>query len=395
MLFNFQFYIPVKIIFGCGSVTKVGQEVKFLEKKKAFVVTDEVLLKKTDIVERVKRSLESASIDYVVYSDVEPNPTVEKTDKSADVARKEKCDVIVGVGGGSPLDVAKSVAVTVAHGGTVWDYIETGVKGIPGITSKTLPIIAVPTTAGTGSETTRYAVIMDTKTKIKSTVVSKYIFPKVAIVDPELTVTMPPRLTVITGLDALCHAIEGYTSRFAQPMTDMIAIESMKLIQKYLRLAVADGNNIEARAGMMWASTLAGMVIAETGCTVAHAISHCVTAHYGIDHGLASILVTPASIRYCLIGNMEKFANIASLLGENINNLSTREAALKSIDAVKKLMADIGVTQSLKDLGVKEEGIPKLAEDTMTMGALNCSCRKATLNEIINVLKEAITERSV
>ncbi|MCD6386408.1 iron-containing alcohol dehydrogenase [Candidatus Sumerlaeota bacterium] len=386
---EFRFHFPVEYIFGPGKIKDVGTEASSLGSKRAFIVSDPVG-GKFGWIDTVKNSLSEKGIEAVIFDKVEPNPTVPLVDGAADIAKENSCDLIIGIGGGSSMDVAKGVAVMMAHPGTIWEYVESGPKGIPGITSATYPLILIPTTAGTASETTRYAVITHPELRIKETVVSKYIFPKVAIVDPELMSTMPPEITATTGADAFCQSLEGYTSRNAQPLTDLLALESMRLIYNNLPRAIENGKDIDIRGKIAWGVSLSGIVIAHTGCTAAHAMSHPITAHFGIPHGIAVVSVTPATMRYNLINaTREKYIELARTLGAKVENMSEDKAAEKAIELVTEFLKKVNVYKRLSELNVEREKFDQMTKDTLTMGALKCDIRDATYEDIYRLFEES------
>jgi len=384
----FQYYMPVKIIFGVGALSRVGDEASKLGNR-ALIVTGRKAMRELNILDRVISLLEEKKVQSVVFDKVEPNPSVETVMEGAEIARKEKCDFVIGLGGGSALDAAKGIAIAATHEGSIWEYVE-GYPKRREITSKTLPILAIPSTSGTGSETTPYAVITHRGEKIKDTLVSPFIYPKVSIVDPEIAAKMPPRLTAYTGMDAFCHALEGFTSRNSQPLTDLIALDALSRLIRYLPRAVAFGGDMEARVQVSLAATEAGIVIGETGCTLCHAMAHPITAHYDVPHGLACALLTPATLRYNLRSSIEKYAKIAQLFGMNTSGIPVREAAEAAIRLIEKFISDVGINISLAEAGVKAEGIRRMAEDTLKMGALKNNLIQPSLEEVEAIFKEAL-----
>ena len=216
---------------------------------------------------------------------------------------------------------------------------------------------------------------------------SPFIYPRISIIDPEIAAKMPPRLTAHTGMDAFCHALEGFTSRNSQPITDIIALDALSRLIRYLPRAVAFGEDMEAREQVSWAATEAGIFIGETGCTLCHAMAHPVTAHYNVPRGLACALLTPATLKYNLRSSLDKYAEIARLFGMNIGGIPTREAA---IELIKKFISDVGINISLAEAGVRAEGIHKMAEDTLKMGALKNNLIQPSLEEIESIFKETL-----
>jgi len=387
-MLTFQYYMPVRIIFGIGALSRVGDEASKLGSR-ALIVTGRKAMRELNILNTVVSLLGEKNVQSVIFDKVEPNPSVETVMEGAEIVKEEKCDFVIGLGGGSALDAAKGIAIAATHEGSIWEYVE-GYPKRREITSKVLPILAIPSTSGTGSETTPYAVITHKEERIKDTLVSPFIYPRISIIDPEIAAKMPPRLTAHTGMDAFCHALEGFTSRNSQPITDIIALDALSRLIRYLPRAVAFGEDMEAREQVSWAATEAGIVIGETGCTLCHAMAHPVTAHYNVPHGLACALLTPATLKYNLRSSLDKYAEIARLFGMNISGIPTREAAEAAIELIKKFISDVGINISLAEAGVRAEGIRKMAEDTLKMGALKNNLIQPSLEEIESIFKEAL-----
>jgi len=256
---KFQVGFPVEVIFGNGEVRQIGKVAKRFGKR-VFLAVDP-FMNEIGITNKVKNYLDEKGLKTVIYGEIQPNPPCNKIDEAANLAKKERCDVVVGIGGGSAIDTAKAVAVVVGNGRSSWDYTQRTDHKVSQPTEATLPIIAVPTTAGTGSEATLYAVLTNPKIKEKSTIINPRVFPKVAIVDPELTISVPPALTALTGFDALSHALESYINVNSNAYSELVALESIRLLFHHLSTAVANSENLEARSRVAWAATLAGMAI--------------------------------------------------------------------------------------------------------------------------------------
>jgi alcohol dehydrogenase class IV len=272
---------------------------------------------------------------------------------------------VIGLGGGSPIDIAKTVAVMLGNQGDIADYFGVDLVPKPGV-----PSLIIPTTAGTGSEVTPIAILSDEEEKLKKGVVSQHLFPRVALLDPELTLGLPPAVTAATGMDALIHAIEAYTSVNATDLTDLLAARAIGLIADNLRAAYARGDNLAARAAMLEGSLLAGMAFANAGVTAVHAFAYPIGAEFHIPHGVANTLMLPAVMQFNLVGNLGKFAEVAELMGQPTEGLSLREAAEEAVEAVVQLAEDLGVPTSLGEFGVKEEHLPALAEGVMKVTRL-------------------------
>jgi len=356
---NFEFFLPAKIIFGCGKIKELPV---YAEKigKKAFIATS---LKGLDLIKDILKLLKNSNISYYFFDSVEANPTSTLIDKAVEVFKKEKCDYAIGIGGGSSMDFAKAVAIGASHEGSIWDYVYVPYRENKEITQSTLPVIAVTTTSGTGSEVTKWAVVTNPKTYEKSFLESETIIPKISIVDPELTVNLPKQLTAATGMDALSHAIESYVNINATPVSDMTAEESIKIISRFLPEAVANGNNIIAREKMSWANTLAGITIEHAGTHLVHAMGHVLGGRLNLDHGIAMALCLEPVLRYSWTSNIEKFAKLTSLMGEDISGITEKKAAKMSSEAVKELLIEVGLDMKLSELGVKKEMIDTFVDD--------------------------------
>ena len=348
-----------KTIFGSGSVAQLGSECKKLGASKALLVIDQTL-SKSSIAECVKESLKSARIKFFIFSDVTPEPDPKIADLGTEFALKEKVQCVIGVGGGSTMDIAKAIGMLVKNDGKAIEYI-----GIDKVKKQGIPTIMVPTTAGTGSETTLTAVFTQRDTKKKGGINSSLIYPHTAILDPELTLDLPPVITAYTGMDALTHAIESYTSLKAHFMSEIISLRAIELIMENLRGAVFDGKNIKYRENMMMGSYLAGMGLAMAGVGAVHALAYPMGAIYDIPHGIGNGLLLPYVLEYNYPGNIEKFCNMAMYMDQDMEGLSSRENASLVSEAVFELAEDIGVPMTLTELGIPEDAIPEMAKGAM------------------------------
>jgi len=380
----YSYFMPTVNLMGAGAVAEVGNQTKILGGSKALVVTDKPLIN-AGIVKKVTDFLEKSGVEYVIFDSVQPNPTVENVHEGVDLYKKENCDVIIAVGGGSPIDCAKGIGLVITNGGSIKDYegLDKSEKPMP-------PFIAVNTTAGTASEMTRFTIITDTDRHVKMAIVDWHVTPNVAINDPELMISMPVALTAATGMDALTHAIEAYVSTIATPVTDSAAIKAIELIGKYLRTAVANGENLEARDKMAYAEFLAGMAFNNASLGFVHAMAHQLGGFYDLPHGVCNAILLPHVERFNMIACPERFVDIAIALGENVKGLSTMEAADVALEAIQRLSQDIGIPFGLKELGVKEEDLPILAENAMKDACGLTNPRKATKEDIIQIFKNAM-----
>lgn len=373
-----DFLAPSVNFIGRGTLAELGPRVNMFGKK-ALIVSDKGISGIIDgPLDRVKAELARCDIAYEVFDDVAPNPRDTNMESGLEVFKSTGCDVLVSVGGGSPHDCAKGIGILATHKGDLYeDY-----AGIERLTNPLPPIICVNTTAGTGSEVTRHCVITNTKKKIKFVIVSWRNLPVVSINDPELMVGKPAALTASTGMDALTHAVECYVTLAANPATDCLALQSIELINKYLRRAVAYGQDIEAREGMAYASYLAGMAFNNAGLGYVHAMAHQLGGLLDMAHGVANAILLPHVERWNLMVNPEKFARIAVALGADISGLGRMEAAEAAIKAMERLSQDVGIPQGLASLGVKESDIKPMAELALQDGNAGCNPRVGTVKDI-------------
>ena len=381
---TFSFTGAKKIIFGNGSLLTLAGHVKELNAQNPLVVIDKNLAK-TDLLEKVANVLIPAGIKFTVYDKVEPEPPIELADEGAKIAVKNKCDIVIGIGGGSAMDVAKAIALIATNKGAAADYI--GLNKVP---KNGLSKIMIPTTAGTGSEVTFTAVFVRRNLKKKEGMNSPYLYPELALLDPELTLSLPPVPTAQTGLDALCHAIESYTSVNSSPVSEMFSLEAIDLISENLRACVHDGKNIVARERMLLGSLYAGIGLANAGVTAVHSLSYPLGGKYGVGHGLANTMMLPAVMAFNLPAALEKFTDVAEAMGECVEGLPVREAAYLALEAVEALIEDCGVHASLAQFGIKEKDFPALADVAVTVARpLENNPRKLTKDDMIAIYAQA------
>jgi len=380
----FSFTGAKKIVFGNGSILSLAGHIKELHSQNPLVVIDKNIAK-TGLQERIASILVSDGIKFTIYDKVEPEPRIELADEGAELAIKNKCDSVIGIGGGSAMDVAKAIAVIATNKGTAADYL--GLNKVP---KAGLPKIMIPTTAGTGSEVTFTAVFVRKNLKKKEGMNSPYLYPELALLDPELTLSLPPAPTAHTGLDALCHAIESYTSINSSPMSEMFSLEAISLIAENLRTCVHDGKNIAARERMLLGSLYAGIGLANAGVTAVHSLSYPLGGKFGVSHGLANTILLASVMAFNLPGALEKFADVADAMGECTDGLPLREAAYLAVEAVEALIEDCGIDSSIRDFGVKEEDFPALADVAVTVARpLENNPRKMTKEDMMAIYAEA------
>ncbi len=383
---NFNFYMPSKVIFGCGSLEKLHKQK--LPGKKALIVTGGTSVKKYGYLKRLEEQLDKANINYCLFDKILPNPIKDHVMEGAALAKKENCDFVIGIGGGSSMDSSKSIAIMATNEGDYWDYIFGGTgKGKP-IPNDPLPIVAITTTAGTGTEADPWTVITNGNEKIGFGYEKTY--PYLSIVDPELMKTVPPKLTAYQGFDALFHSTEGYINKIASEMSDLFALKAIELIGKSLADAVKDGNNMEARENVAMANTLSGIVESTSSCTSEHSMEHAMSAYYPkLEHGAGLIIISKEY--YTVIANShdcdEKMINMAKALGKK-----DADKAMDFVDALVELQKACGVDNlKLSDYGMKKEDLPAIAKNAkFAMGGLfECDPHNFTDEEVLNVLEKS------
>lgn len=377
---KFRYFIPTKIVFGSGAFNNVGKGVRDIGRR-TIVVTGKKHLKTDKTLENLLQQLKENDVDFVLFDKVMPNPSDEIVDRGAEVSRKSSCDFVLSVGGGSAMDTAKGIAICTIEGGGIWGYI-TGKRAA----RKALPIVCIPTTAGTGSEVTKFSVINNNKERIKLPISSEIIYPYLSFVDPMLTLNMPEEVTKDVGFDALSHAIEAYTSRSASPLTDGWATLAMKLIYKNLKLCIKEPQNIRARESMSLAALLAGLALNIGRASLPHAMEHSLSAYNtSLAHGRGLALLYVAWIRLSFKGNREKFAHIAQILGEE-------KDAERCADAMEKFLQKIGIVDRLSRYGFDEKIILDIVDNTyhtMNHGVKN-NPLLATKEEIIEIYQRSL-----
>lgn len=363
---HFDYFMPVRLIFGRGRLKELSS-LHLPGQKALIVITNGKSMRHLGYLDRVAGYLKEQGIDAVVFDRILPNPIETHVMQAAEFARNENCDFVIGLGGGSAIDSAKAIALMVKNPGTYWDYV----KGLKKPGEDVLPVIAVPTMAGTGTEADPWTVITNTAANEKVGFGIKETFPKLAIIDPELTVSVPAKLTAYQGMDAFFHSVEGYLANVAQPLSDMYALDSVRRISTFLPQAVADGSNLQAREEMAWASTQAGMVESISSCISEHSMEHALSAFYPeLPHGAGLVALSVPYFSYLLKKNRakvtERYLHIARAMGRQGDNPEL------FIDALKDLIAAVGLDNlKLSEWGIKKEEAEKLAANSFdAMGFL-------------------------
>lgn len=379
---------PNKVVKGVGAVKTVGNELKELGVKERVIIFTDETLKTLPMVTELVELLKKDGFSVSVFSGISPNPTEEQVMNAVEMMKDGKPEAVVAIGGGSSIDAAKAANVTYTHGGYVGDYsIEIG--GITKIGPKVLPLVAIPTTAGTGTEVTMVSVITDTKRHVKYGVLSPFIVPNVSILDPELTVSLPPAATAYTGIDALTHAIESYVSVVDFEAANGAALQAIRMISKNLRKAVKDGKDINARAAMLEASMMAGFAFNVNGLGLCHQTAHQLSAQFGIPHGLANAIMLPHTMRFNMDACYQKYADIAMFMGADVHDLPVEKAAEKSVELVEQLISDLGIPRYLDDVNVTKDKVPAMVKEAVRDNSGMNNPKKTTKEECEKVYLNA------
>ena len=378
----FDFRLPTHLIHGPGSIARLAR--LFTPNDKILIVTDKNLVA-AGIVDRVTQVLGGAQIPSTVFDGVLVNPRAKCAHGGHRQYVAEKCTAIVAVGGGSPMDAAKMVGVLAANGGRIESYL-----GLNKFEHDLPPLICVPTTYGTGSEVTPFAVMTNPKSRNKDAVVSWKAVPRGGILDPELAVGLPASVGGATGMDALTHALESYVNLMATPLTETIALSAIRLVAANVRLACANDYELEATENMLIASALAGVAFAQTRLGNVHAMSHPVGAFYDAHHGTVNAVLLPYVMEFNLTARVDKYAALAEALGTDTRGISPQEAAHLAIDAVCELNQDLGIPDRLGELGVQARSIPAMARRTMDSPNVEVNPRKTAQEDIVRIFKTAL-----
>lgn len=398
---TWTFYSAGELIFGAHATQQLGEVVLRLNLRRVLLVTDPVLVG-AGLTDPVLGSLSEAGVTAELFTGGEPEPSLKAAYSAIACGRDFRPDGVIGLGGGSNMDLAKVTANVLTHGGTPGMYL--GDSRVPG---PVLPLICLPTTAGTGSEVSAAAVLTDTENEIKVSTLSNHLRPRVALVDPLLTLSCPPKVTADSGIDALTHAIEAYTAvdnaTFAlppgersvyqgkNPLADAMAEQAIVLVGRYLRRAVKEGKDLEAREGMALAATLGGLAFSNAGVAVVHALEYPLGGATHCSHGAGNGLLLPHVMRYNLPARPAAFARVAQLLGEDTAGLSEAQAAEKAVEAVEKLKRDIGIPARLRDLGVTETQLRPFAEKAIQLKRiLRVNPREVTVESLEGILRDAL-----
>ncbi|MDA8337625.1 MAG: iron-containing alcohol dehydrogenase [Peptococcaceae bacterium] len=380
----FVFRLKTAVFFGEGAISQLPQICREYRAAKILILTDRGI-RQSGLVDDMEKLLATTGFSTVIFDEVESEPGLETVRRAAEFAGEQGCGLVVALGGGSSIDTAKVLRVLVDYGGDPRDYA--GVNKVPG--ELTVPLVAVPTTAGTGSEVSPAAVLSDWERRAKIAVNSPHLAPGVALVDPRLTVSCPPPVTAASGMDALGHAIEALVSNLAQPVTDALTLRAIGTIGSSLGRAVTDGHDIGARTGMALGSLLAGMAFAQTRLGLAHSLAAVLGVQAHVNHGTAVGLFLSHVMEYNAVARPEKFRAIAEALGQRVESLNPEEAALVGARAVRRLQEDIGLPLRLRDVGVDEEVTDDLVRDVLGHVMINLNPRRPTAEDVIRLWRKA------
>ncbi len=380
---QFQFHFPTIAKCGAGLADQAGALLKPYLDGPLLVVTDQGLID-AGILAAFFASLEQADIDYQLFSAVEANPSTDVLDAAVALLKQRGCTAVVGVGGGSSIDTAKGVAAMATNPGNMLDY-----EGYDKLTQAPLPIFAIPTTSGTGSECTASTVFTNKRTLFKTVIVSPRLFPRLAILDPALTLKLPAAITAATGMDALTHAIESYVSRQANPISQAMALQAIRMIAGSLEKSCFVGTDMAAREQMLLGSFLAGVAFSQSRLGNVHAISHTFGGVFNIPHGIANAALLPYVIKFNLPACPERFRDIAIALGADVTGLSIDQAAARTVDAVVALNRAIGIPATIRELGVDLEYLPQMVSDSMRSGNVLVNPRLTTARDVERLITDA------
>jgi alcohol dehydrogenase len=381
---SFSVNQPTRILFGVNAIKQIDNLLAELGGHRVFLVADPGL-KQAGIIKELTAIFDAGKIPYTLYDKVTPEPGLKLADQGVKLAKKNKADCVVGLGGGSALDIAKAISILLTNGGKAEDYL-----GLGKIKQQGVPKIMIPTTAGTGAEVTFTAVFINEKTNSKGGMNGDPLYPDAAILDPALTLSLPPHVTAATGIDAFTHALEAFVSTQAHAISDMYALQAIGLISNNLGMAYANGSNLEARSAMLMGSLLGGKALATAGVGLVHAMAYPLGGMFNTAHGLANAVLLPYVVEYNIIGSPEKFATVAQVMGYETEGLPLREAASLVVEAIHQLNADVGIPGSLADCNISADKIPEMAKIALTVTRpVENNPRKPTEEDVIAVYEAA------
>ena len=383
---SFNYYQPTEILFGEGRIAEIG-EIAGRFGKRCLLVTTPAIPVLEPMYDRVKSLLKKAGIEVAHFDGVQPNPTTKNITSGAEMAKAHDAQMVIGLGGGSSMDAAKAIAVEATHEGTSWDYL---FYRDTQPTEKTLPIIAISTTSGTGSQVTQVAVVTNEEKRDKSALYNAIIFPDICLVDPELMVTVPQYVTACTGFDAFCHAFESTIHPNTSPYGQVMAWEVIGNVSEYLPVVLNDLSNVEARSRLAYADTLAGLCIAHAGVTLPHGVGMAIGGMYPhVSHGQSLAIIYPAFSRFTYGAAEEQFARAGRIFNTKLDGVSDSEAASGACEAIDGFLDEIGIKKTLKEVDMPENEISALAEQSMVLPDYKGNPRVATEAEMLELIKQA------
>ena len=383
-ILNLRKFVMPEVVFGKGARKLAGQYAEKFSLKKVLLVTDKGIIE-NGWVEDVVKSLDELGIEYILFTELTPNPKDFEVMFGAESFKNNRCDGIIAIGGGSPMDLAKGVGIISTNGGMIVDY-----KGVDMITKAIPPMIFIPTTAGTSADVSQFGIISDTKKKIKVAIVSKNIIPDVALIDYETTLTMDNYLTACTGIDAFTHAIEAYVSKVSSPLTDIHAIEAINIIYNYLPLIIKEPDNLQYREKLMFASMEAGFAFSNAILGAVHAMAHSLGGLLDLPHGECNGILLNHVVDFNYSSTPDKFNKISEIIGIKMHNYNSQEKKLILFDKLQELKESIGIIKSLKELGVRESDIPLLAHNALNDACIITNPREAAKEDIEKIFYKAM-----
>lgn len=378
------FYIPSVNKIGAGCLADAVSSMKDFGFHKALIVTDSIL-NQLGVVDKVSKLLTEAGISSVTYDGTAPNPTVENVEAGLALLKENQCDCVISLGGGSPHDCAKGIALVASNGGKIADY-----EGVDRSEKPQLPLISINTTAGTASEMTRFCIITDTARHIKMAIVDKNVTPLLSVNDSELMIGMPKGLTAATGMDALTHAVEAYVSSAANPITDACALKAVTMISESLRKVVDNGGDAQARENMAYAQFLAGMAFNNASLGYVHAMAHQLGGFYNLPHGVCNAVLLPHVQAYNIQAAAGRLKDIAQAMGVDVSAMSDEQGAKACIEEIRKMAKDVGIPAGLKELGVKEEDFKTLAENALKDACAITNPVQGSESDVIELFRQAM-----
>lgn len=381
---NLKFAMRTKVLMGKDVCNQIMVEATLIGAKRALLVTDEGL-EKAGIIDRVLRHIDKEKLKVIVFNEVKPDPSVKVIDKGSKFAKDNNCDLVIAIGGGSPIDAAKGISVVTTNGGSCADY-----EGLNQYNNAPLPMFAIPTTVGTGSEVTFGAVLTNTDTNYKFILYGDNLAPDIAFLDPTLVIGIPKHILLPTAMDALTHAMESYISKGSTIQSRAMALEAIRIIKGNIKLALEDSNNIKVMSNMLYAANIAGIAFATSRLGVVHAMALPLGAFFHVPHGIANTILLPYGLEYNLGYADKHYCDMAIAMGEDLKELSDKEGACKLTKAVKRLIKDIGAPTKLSEVGVKEDKINDMARDTMKSSHIPVNPRTILQEDIVKIYIEAL-----